>query len=72
MSDAEYVARDGDACPYCRASGELEGCGSLDMANGSEVTVDIVCGACGAAFTDVYRLAGYESDAPLGHALRFR
>lgn len=59
MTDAEYVARSGNACPYCRRSGTLEGSGSLDMGNGSEVTVDIWCSECGATFTDVYRLAGY-------------
>lgn len=60
MSDAEYAARQGNACPYCHESGTLEGRGSVDF-NGTEATVEIDCTACGAEIIDVYRLAGYTA-----------
>lgn len=62
MTDAEYCVANGNVCPYCRAEGELEGRGSMDMDNGTEVTVEIDCLACGASFLDVYCLVGYMAN----------
>ena len=57
MTPEAYVQHSGGGCPACR-SGQMEG-DSFD-AEAAQVWQRIRCLACGASWTDIYRLQGYE------------
>ncbi len=56
LSDAEYVAKQGQCCPACGQS-EIEG-GSVPI-EGTTAVQTVTCNSCDAEWTDVYRLQGY-------------
>jgi hypothetical protein len=57
MTPDAYVQHLGGCCPACR-SGQIEG-DSFDY-EAAQVWQRLRCLACGASWTDVYRLQGYE------------
>ncbi|MFP3637621.1 hypothetical protein [Paraburkholderia sp. SIMBA_054] len=57
MSDEQYIAHRGMACPSC-GSRDI-GAGSME-ADGDSATQDVSCRACGGGWADVYKLAGYS------------
>ena len=57
MTDEQYVANNGQLCPYCR-SNDLRG-GSFDCEGGA-VSQQIDCGNCDKSWFDVYELKSFE------------
>ena len=59
VSSEEYANHAHTTCPIltCR-SGQIEG-GSVDV-DGNVCTQEVACKECGASWTDVYKLIGYE------------
>ena len=57
MAPEAYVKHYGGGCPACR-SGQIEG-DSFDS-EAAQVWQRLRCLACGASWTDIYRLQGYE------------
>jgi len=58
LTDSEYVARGGSVCPVCK-SDNVSG-GPLESDGGGSAYASCVCEACGAEWTDYYRLIGYS------------
>ena len=58
MTDKEYVRQCGAICPSCRSS-QIDG-GHIEV-DGSSAWQEITCFECGATWTDVYELVGYEN-----------
>ena len=58
MTSRQYVADGGSSCPACKSK-DITGGGY--GADGTMVWTNITCLACGAMWTDVYRLIGYDS-----------
>ena len=56
MTDAEYLATGGNACPHCRSS-EVAGGGVQTDSEGA--TQEVGCQACGATWLDTYSLSGW-------------
>mgnify|MGYP006951086707 CR=1 FL=1 len=56
LTDAEYVAAEGQKCPFC---GSIHIEGGLDRREGRYLYVQAECADCGALWTDTYTLTGY-------------
>ncbi len=59
LTESEYAERGGLSCPYC-ASDRLKTNGVFLSRDDLKVGIDVYCDACGASWTDVYSLEGYE------------
>ncbi len=58
LSDAEYVGIGGVRCPHCRSE-TIEG--GQFYAEAGTVWRPMWCHACGQEWSDIYKLAGWES-----------
>lgn len=54
-----YVKNSGSYCPNCQST-ELEGIGEIN-ADGDWMSSEIKCNNCGARWTDIYTLSGYDN-----------
>ena len=57
LSDEAYVEKHGLVCPLCQSS-SLEW-GDIEV-DGTDAKQEVYCHDCGAAWFDVYSLAGYQ------------
>jgi hypothetical protein len=58
LTDKEYVAKDGGACPNCRGGDVTSSDQRIDGPGGH---TDCECATCGATWTDHYTLVGYSN-----------
>lgn len=58
MTQEEYVASEGNNCPFCNAV-ETEG-NHFDFYDGYAI-VSVTCSKCNAEWYEEYRLSGYEA-----------
>lgn len=59
MTNEEYVAKGGNACPFC-GSGHLEG--DAIQSEGAKAWQEITCNGCGKVWQDVYQLTGWTDE----------
>ena len=57
MSTAEYLARKGQVCPFC-LDRDITG-DEIDI-DGDGAVQECSCLECGAAWTDIYELVGFD------------
>ena len=57
LSDADYVKTKGNHCPRCRGV-QIQG-GEIEI-GGKEAVQEVTCSDCGASWSDIYALVGYE------------
>lgn len=57
LTDEEYVAKAGNACPVCHEN--MTHGGDLEVA-GRTASQSVTCLLCGATWADVYQLVGYS------------
>lgn len=56
LTDAEYVAAGGGACPFCGSSNITGGFVNIE---GREASQPVDCQDCEAEWVDIYNLTGY-------------
>ena len=59
LTEKEYVKEEGHQCPKCKTFGNIAG-GPFDVEDGKAYQ-EVWCEECGAFWSDVYKLAGYEN-----------
>ena len=60
LTQQEYIQSCGMVCPFCKEHGTLDAY-RLEH-HELQVFQQVICIACGASFTDVYELKGFEPD----------
>jgi len=58
LTDEQYAQAEGKHCPVCE-SDSIEGIGPFES-NDGVVTIPVKCYSCGARWSDVYTLVGYD------------
>jgi len=54
-----YVESNGQTCPYCLETGEIQTAGTVEISDGYAFQ-EVFCGACDRQWTDVYQLVGFN------------
>jgi hypothetical protein len=59
MTDTQYVAHQGNQCPFCRST-NIESRGNAQF-DADGATREAGCDDCGKSWLDVYRLVGFDA-----------
>lgn len=59
LTEEDYMDKGGLQCPKCQETGGVIADGILDVYDGG-ANQDVHCTLCNAAWSDLYKLVGYE------------